>query len=174
MVHDFNVSAFALSRHSSHRPAIRQSRRTVARREVPRLLATRCILPFVVTRDRNQTAAPLERAAEHWSFGDGLGSRVERRQLQFFERFRPPKGNETPAHGNELELVVLADDRVDSRSGADVVARLRIPRRLVQCESVERDDLFPGQLVGGAPAHDPHHIALLDDYAHPAAESGHA
>jgi hypothetical protein len=43
-----------------------------------------------------------------------------------------------------------------------------------QCESVQRDDFFPGQLVGGAPAHDRQRIALLDELAHRVAESGHA
>ena len=162
MVHDFNVSPFALSRHSSHRPAIVRAGEPLRAVKYHGCLPLRRVLPFVITRHRDQTAVTFECFAEEWLFGDCLGSRVERRQLQFLERFRPPKGSETPAHGNELELVVLADDRVDSRSGADVVARLRVPRRLVQCESVERDDFFPGQLVGGALAHDPHHIALLD------------
>jgi hypothetical protein len=30
---------------------------------------------------------------------------------------------------------------------------------------VKRDDFFPGQLIGGAPAHDGRHIALLDELA---------
>ena len=38
---------------------------------------------------------------------------------------------------------------------------------LVQSESVKRDDFFPSQLIGGAPAHDRQHIALLDDGATP-------
>jgi hypothetical protein len=50
-------------------------------------------------------------------------------------------------------------------------ARLRIPRG--QCESVQRDDLFPPQLVGVASTHH-RHVALLDELAHLAAESGHA
>ena len=41
----------------------------------------------------------------------------------------------------------------------------KISRRLIQCESVKRDDFFPGQLIGGAPAHDGRHIALLDELA---------
>jgi hypothetical protein len=36
------------------------------------------------------------------------------------------------------------------------------------------DDFFPGQLIGGAPAHGRQHIALLDERAHRAAESGRA
>jgi hypothetical protein len=48
---------------------------------------------------------------------------------------------------------------------ADVVPRLRVHRRLVQCESVKPKDFFPGQLIGGAPAHDRQHIALLDQRA---------
>ena len=34
-----------------------------------------------------------------------------------------------------------------------------------QRQPVKRDDFFPGQLVGGTPAHDRQHIALLDDCA---------
>jgi hypothetical protein len=41
----------------------------------------------------------------------------------------------------------------------------KISRRLIQCESVQRDDFFPGQLIGGAPAHDGPHIASLDELA---------
>ena len=41
----------------------------------------------------------------------------------------------------------------------------KISRRLIQCESVQRDDFFPGQLIGGAPAHDGRHIAWLDELA---------
>jgi hypothetical protein len=40
--------------------------------------------------------------------------------------------------------------------------------------SIKRDDFFPRQLIGGAPAHDRQHIALLDEPAHPATEFGHA
>src|SRR5262249_15080207 len=43
-------------------------------------------------------------------------------------------------------------------------------RFMVQCESVTRDDFFPRQLIGEAPAHDQPHIALVDEPAHPAAE----
>jgi hypothetical protein len=43
---------------------------------------------------------------------------------------------------------------------------------MVQSESVNRDDFFPRQLVGGAPAHDRQYIALFDELAHLAAESG--
>ena len=41
----------------------------------------------------------------------------------------------------------------------------KISRRLIQCESVQRDDFFPGQLIGGSPAHYRPHIALLDELA---------
>jgi hypothetical protein len=36
---------------------------------------------------------------------------------------------------------------------AGVVASLRVHRWLVQRESVQPDDFFPSQLIGGAPAH---------------------
>ena len=49
--------------------------------------------------------------------------------------------------------------------GPDVVMRPRIARRLIQRESVQRDNFFPRQLVGGPPAHDRQHIALLDECA---------
>jgi len=49
-----------------------------------------------------------------------LGPRVERRQLQFFERFRPPGWRQARAHGNEPSLDALADDGVDSCSQADL------------------------------------------------------
>src|SRR5689334_25323710 len=54
----------------------------------------------------------------------------------------------------------------------DIVSGLRVYRRLFQSESVQPDDFFPRQLVGGAAAHDRQHIALLDELAHLAAESG--
>jgi hypothetical protein len=41
-----------------------------------------------------------------------------------------------------------------------------------QSESVKRDNFFLPQLVGGEPAHDRQNIALLDEPAHLAAESG--
>jgi hypothetical protein len=63
---------------------------------------------------------------------------------------------------------------VDGGGRGDVVTRLRISGRLVQGESVQRDDFFPRQLIGGAPAHTRQHIALLDEPAHPAAEFRHA
>ena len=46
-------------------------------------------------------------------------------------------------------------------------------RFMVQSELVNGDDFFPRQLVGGAPAHDRQHIALLDQRAQPAAEFRH-
>jgi hypothetical protein len=33
---------------------------------------------------------------------------------------------------------------------------------LIQRESVQRDNFLPRQLIGGAPAHDRQHMALLD------------
>jgi hypothetical protein len=47
-----------------------------------------------------------------------------------------------------------------------------LPRISDSSESVQRDDFFPHQLVDGAPAHGRQHIALLDQLAHRAAESG--
>jgi hypothetical protein len=38
---------------------------------------------------------------------------------------------------------------------------------LIQCEPVQRDDFFPGQLIGGAAAHNRQQIALLDQRATP-------
>ena len=99
------------------------------------------------------------------ALGDGLYSRIECRQLQFLERFRPPKGNETPTHRYELPLVVRSHNRVDGRGRADVVTRSGVHRRLVQRESVQRNDFFPRQLIGGAPAHARQHIASLDECA---------
>ena len=61
---------------------------------------------------------------------------------------------QAPAHRNELPFAVSAYDCINSCCWADVVTRLRISRRLVQRESVQRDDFFPCQLIGGAPAHD--------------------
>src|SRR5437868_10006454 len=116
----------------------------------------------------------LERFAEERLLADCLGPRVERRQLQFFERFRPPGRNETPSHGHEPTLAVLADDRVDSRSRTDIISGLRVHRRLFQSESVQPDDFFPRQLIGGAPAHGRQHIALLDVPATLRRNSGHA
>jgi hypothetical protein len=49
---------------------------------------------------------------------------------------------------------VLLNDRVDCRGGADVEASAHIHWRLVECQPVQRDDFFPGQLVGGTPAHE--------------------
>jgi hypothetical protein len=50
-------------------------------------------------------------------------------------------------------LAVLVEYGVDCRSGADVVAGARVYRRLVERQPIQRDNLFPGQFVGGTPAH---------------------
>jgi hypothetical protein len=83
-----------------HSPAIVSARRPVPCSRVPGLLAVGRVSPFVVTRYRDQAAVAFERFAEERLFGDCLGPRVERRQLQFFERFRPPGRNEAPSHGH--------------------------------------------------------------------------
>jgi hypothetical protein len=46
--------------------------------------------------------------AEERLLGNCLSPRVKRRKLQFFERLRPPGRNETPSHGHEPALAVLA------------------------------------------------------------------
>jgi hypothetical protein len=74
-------------------------------------------------------------------------------------------GTRPPAHGYESATTVLSDDNIDRRGRADVVTRSRVHRRLIQRESVQRNDFFPGQLIGGAPAHTRQHIALLDEPA---------
>jgi hypothetical protein len=48
-----------------------------------------------VSNSEEGAAVALERFPEERLLGDCLGPRVERRQLQFFERFRPPGRNET-------------------------------------------------------------------------------
>jgi hypothetical protein len=76
-----------------------------------------------------------------------------------------------PARLSYSPALILATAATDLLRGgleqfqARIVTRPRISRRLVQCESVQRDDFFPGQLIGGAPAHDRPHIALLDELA---------
>ena len=76
-----------------------------------------------------------------------------------------------PARLSYSPALILATAATDLLRGgleqfqARIVTRPRISRRLVQCESVQRDDFFPGQLIGGAPAHDGPHIALLDELA---------
>ena len=56
---------------------------------------------------------------------------------------------------HKLALTVVLYNRVHRIGWADVVARLRIPRRLIERQSVEPDDLFPRQAVGEASAHGP-------------------
>jgi hypothetical protein len=85
--------------------------------------------------------------------------------FHFFERFWPPRRDKAPAHSLKPALAVLVEYRVDCRGGADVEAGARVYRRLVERQPVQGDDFFPGQLVGGTPAHDRQHIALLDDFA---------
>ena len=61
-----------------------------------------------------------------------------------------------------MPLALKSHHGVDDSSRTDVVTRLRISRRLVQCKSVQRDDFFPDQPVGGTPAYARQHISLLD------------
>ena|ERR1700689_2233525 len=64
-----------------------------------------------------------------------------------------PRRNKAPPHTLSLALAVLVEYSVDGGRGADIVADARIHCRLVEREPVQRDDLFPGQLVGSAPTH---------------------
>ena len=103
----------------------------------------------------------LERLAEERLLGDGFGPRVERRELEFLERLRPPIGHQAPAHGHAVALVVALDHHVDRVGGADVVARLRVARRRVERQPIEPHDLGPGQPVGEATAHERNIVFLV-------------
>jgi len=51
---------------------------TIAPREIIRLPATRCVLPFIVARGRDEAAPFLEGIAKHRLLSDRLGTGVER------------------------------------------------------------------------------------------------
>ena len=55
-------------------------------------------------------------------------------------------------HRYKLALAVVLNNGVDLIGGTDVVARLCIPRRLVEHQPVEPYDLFPHQAIGEASA----------------------
>jgi hypothetical protein len=55
-------------------------------------------------------------------------------------------------------LPLRGNDRVDRCGRADVEARLKVMRRRRQHKPVQRDNLFPRQFIGGAPASRPHGI----------------
>ena len=153
MVQDFSVLAGRAIAPFVPQAGGRQGRRAVACREIPRLLAVRRVLPLVVARHRDQTSRALERVAKERLCFDRLGARVERRRLQFLDRFRPPPRHQAPAHAHEVALAVLLGHHVDWIRGADVVARREIVRRPIERELVQRHDLSPGHLDGEAAAH---------------------
>jgi len=73
---------------------------------------------------------------------------------------RPPRGHQTPTLRHELSFAVGFRDSVDGGGRGDNAPACFAPAG--PCESVQRDDFFPGQLIGGAPAHARQDIALLD------------
>jgi hypothetical protein len=52
-------------------------------------------------------------------------------------------------------LIALWNERQAKRIlvPADVAAGPRVHWRLIECQSIQRGDLFPSQLIGGTPAH---------------------
>ena len=76
----------------------REDRRAIARREIPRLLAARGVLPFVISRHRDQAPRALECVAEERLCLDRFRPSVERRHLRFFDRLAPPARDQPPAH----------------------------------------------------------------------------
>ena len=79
--------------------------------------------------------------------------RTGRTPLHLLERLRPPRRDKAPAHSLEPALAVLVEYRVDGGRGADVEACACVHRWLAERQPIQRNDLFPGELVGGAPAH---------------------
>ena len=84
----------------------------------------------------------------------------------------PPARHQTSAHGDKLMLAVALRERHRSdRLGRRYSARLVIPGRLVQRESIETDHFFPLQLLGEAPTHpkiwrfDRQHVVIFRDDA---------
>ena len=54
---------------------------------------------------------------------------------------------------DELALSVALNDRVNRRGRTNIVSGTRVLRRLVECELIKPHKFFPGQLIGGTPAH---------------------
>ena len=133
----------------------RQCRRAVARRKVPRLFSIRRVLPFVVTRHRYKAAGSFKYLAKEGLLSYRLRARVERRQLDLFDRFCATSAGPNPSALAQARAYRRAQqsylpDRWDRRCSAPGV-----PRRLVERQPVEPDDLFPRQAIGKASAHEP-------------------
>lgn len=131
----------------------RKRRRSISRREVPRLLPAWPIFPLVIAGYRNEATLPLECTSEERLCRYRFGSGIKCGELQFLERLTPPLRNQTPTCGDQLAFAIFGNDRVNGRGWADVVVRPEIMRRRLQGEPVHPNDPFPCQLVGGAPAH---------------------
>src|SRR4029077_2067308 len=155
---DYHRAGFKRLTGPSIRPFVpeardRERRRSITRREVPRLLSARRVLPFVVAGDGDKAALTLKCLAEKWLGSDRFRSRVKRGELQFLERLAPPRRHKTPTSTHQLPLAVLSHYRVDRGGGADIEAGLEIMRRYPQRKPVQRDNFVPRQLVCGASAH---------------------
>ena len=152
MVQDFRVSPLARSRHSSHKPAVVRAGEP-SRGEIPGLFAVRRVLPLVVTRRGDQASRALKRVAKEWLGFDRLHSRIECRHLHVLDGLAQPARHQAPAHGHELALAVGGDDHIDGICGADVVAGLRDPCRLIERQPVQLHQFFRGQPIGESSAH---------------------
>jgi hypothetical protein len=93
----------------------------------------------------------------HYSRPVHSGNHI-RAYLHYSRRRTPPARHQSPAGTRKLALALRGNDRVDRCGRADVEARLKVMRRRRQHKPVQRDNLFPRQLIGGAPASRPHRI----------------
>src|ERR1700730_9729147 len=102
----------------------REYRRSIARCEIPGLLALRCVLPLVIARYGHEATLVLERFTEERLGCHGLDAGIEGRETQLLERLAPPERHQTPSHLDELALAVMDNNRVGRIRRTGVTTRV--------------------------------------------------